>query len=43
MLKSNDGRNMVDRYHDVYEGMDGESFVLECRIVKRWLNQFFRE
>jgi len=41
-LKINDGRNIIDRYHSIYDDLTIESFSLDCRIIKRWLNNFFR-
>ena len=43
VLKTNDGRNLIDRYHSTYDEMTTDSFNLDCRIIKRWLNSFFRE
>jgi hypothetical protein len=43
LLRTNDGRNLIDRYHSLYDEMTVESFALDCRILKRWLNNFFRE
>lgn len=42
VLKTNDGRNLIDRYHSAHEDMTGDYFNLDCRILKRWLNSFFR-
>lgn len=42
-LKSNDGRNLIDRYHSHYDELSSESLSLSCRIVKRWINFFLRE
>jgi hypothetical protein len=42
-LRTNDGRNLIDRYHSLYDDMTIESFTLDSRILKRWLNNFFRE
>lgn len=42
-LRTNDGRNIIDRYHSLYDEMTVNSFTIDCRILKRWLNNFFRE
>ena len=39
----NDGRNLVDRYHDRYEAYQADTFSLSCKIAARWINNFFRE
>jgi hypothetical protein len=43
VLKSNDGRNLIDRYHSIYDDKSIGDYGLDCRIIKRWLNNFFRE
>ena len=43
ILKTNDGRNLIDRYHSVYDELTVEDFHLDTKIIKRWLNNFFRE
>ena len=42
-LKINDGRNLIDRYHSIYDDKSIGYYGLDCRIIKRWLNNFFRE
>lgn len=43
VLKINDGRNLIDRYHSIYDDKSINYYGLDCRIIKRWLNNFFRE
>ncbi len=43
VLKINDGRNLIDRYHSIYDDKSISYYGLDCRIIKRWMNNFFRE
>jgi len=42
-VESVDDRNPVDKYHNPYEKMTPQQFVLDCEIIRRWINGFLKD
>ena len=42
-LESVDDRNPVDKFHNPYDKMTVQQFVLDCEIIRRWINTFFKD